>query len=173
MEFVGESETKHACNVHHAFLSRDIFRTWCSTYRVFYSFSIDATPRCVWDGDIRMYASERNTLQRSWLHTRSLRHCRLSTAFPRPVFLRASLSLANGTPLRDSLVAHRPMHSGERTCLLLHDNNDGNNWSPSLSAFHVSIGGREKNRRVLPRLERLIKKTVISKNFLILSKDRC
>lgn len=93
---------------------------------------------------IDAYASERNTLQRSWLHTRSLRHRRLSTAFPRPVFLRASLSLANGTPLRDSLAAHRPMHSGERTCLLSHDNNGGDNWSPSLRAFHVSIGGREK-----------------------------
>lgn len=50
--------------------------------------------------------------------------------FPdRPVFLRASLSLslANGTPLRDSLAAHRPMHSGERTCLFSHDNNGGDN----------------------------------------------
>lgn len=55
MEFVGESviETKHACNVHHAFVFISGYlgriRTWCLTCRVFYSFSIDTIPRCVCD----------------------------------------------------------------------------------------------------------------------------
>lgn len=159
-------KTKHAYNVHACFHLSGSGYIWdasklaarfveCSIH--FHLMRMRRKRR-----DIRIHERKEHTPAVVTLHTRSLRHCRLSTAFPRPVFLRASLSLANGTPLRDSLVAHRPMHSGERTCLLSHDNNDGDNWLPSLSAFHVSIGGREQNRRVLPRLKRLMKKIIIS-----------
>lgn len=44
---------------------------------------------------------------------------------------------------RDSLHSHRPMHTGERTCLLSHDNNDGDNCPPSVRAPRVN-GGRKK-----------------------------
>lgn len=80
--------------------------------------------------------------------TRDLHHRRLSTAFswpgsralssPPPPPLPSSSRKQNTVVRRDSLAAHRPMHSGERTCLLSHDNNDGDNWPPSLRTPRVN-----------------------------------